>query len=310
MHRDLEVTVSPQSTDRLVEQLQQLEGVVSLSVHRGDSVKPPGDVISAAVLNDHADEVLGIIRSAEPDGTLSVSTSTLASLIDIDAHDQVRADNDEALWEEAETALRRHTRPNFNFLTTTAGGGLIATAGLAAASGVTEATALVAAAVIAPAFEPLARTSLGIVNRQGSVTRRGLATAALSFIVLLISSLLTMLVLRIGGHGYAHEFSHRSTVHEVQYPPLANLLLSAAGAVIGVTMISAGRFTQLAGPLVALQLLPAAVTVGAALELGDGAVAARGLGRLAIDWAMVLLAGLLVFSYKHVRTHRRRSVIR
>jgi hypothetical protein len=51
----------------------------------------------------------------------------------------------------------------------------------------------------------------------------------------------------------------------VQYPPLLNLLLSAAAAVAGVTMIAAGRFTQLAGPLVALQLLPAAATVGAAL---------------------------------------------
>ena len=310
MHRDLEITVAPEATDRLLDELQRLDGVVSLSVHRGESIKPPGDVISAAILNDHADDALRVIQGAEEHGPLSISTSTLASLIDIDSHERVRADNDEALWEEAETALRRHTRPNFNFFTTTAAGGIVATAGLAATSGVTEATALVAAAVIAPAFEPLARVSLGAVNRHGAVARRGAAAAALSFAVLLISAVLTMLVLRMSGHGYVEEFTHSSTVHEVQYPPLINLLLSAAGAITGVTMISAGRFTQLAGPLVALQLLPAVVSVGAALELGDGGIAGRSFGRLAIDWAMVLLAGLLVFAYKHARSHHGRRAIR
>jgi hypothetical protein len=65
-----------------------------------------------------------------------------------------------------------------------------------------------------------------------------------------------MLVLRAGGHGFVDEFRHSSTVHEVEYPPLTDLIISAAGTVAGVLMISAGRFTQLAGPLVALQLFP------------------------------------------------------
>jgi uncharacterized protein DUF389 len=310
MHRDLEITVAPAATDRLLERLQEVEGVLTLSVRRGESVKPPGDVVSAAVLNQYADDALKVIQEAEEHGTLSISTSTLDSLIDIDSQDQVRADVDEALWEEAETALRRHTRPTFNFYITTAAGGLIATAGLAASSRVTEATALVAAGIITPAFEPLARISLGAVNRHAAVARRGAGAAALSFAVLLVTSLLTMLVLRIGGHGFVDEFHHSPTVHEVQYPPLINLLISAAGAVTGVTMISAGRFTQLAGPLVALQLLPAVATVGGALAIGDGGIAARGFGRLAIDWAMVLLAGLLVFSYKQARAHHHRRAIR
>ncbi len=310
MHRELEITVAPEATEGVLEDLRQLDGVVTLSVHRGDSVKPPGDVISAAVLNEDADEALKIIRAAERHGTLSISTSTLTSLVDIDAQDQVRADTDEALWEEAETALRRHTRPNFNFFVTTAAGAIIATAGLAATSGITEATALVAAAVIAPAFEPLARISVGLVNRHRDVARHGVVTAGLSFLTLLISSVVTMLVLRIAGHGYVHEFTYSPTVHETEYPPLINLILSAAGAVTGVTMISAGRFTQLAGPLVALQLLPAVAAVGGAIELGDGGIAARSFGRLAVDWGMILLAGALVFSFKHVRAHHKRPAIR
>ncbi len=283
-----------------------MAGVISVSLHRGSSVKPPGDVISAAVLNSEVDQVLRLAEQAERHGPVSVSTSSLDSLTDSENQDVVRLDVDEATSEEAETALRRHTRLTANFFLTTAGGAIIVTAGLAASSGVTEATALVAAAIIAPVFEPLARIGLGAVSRQPKVAAHGVYSALLSYLTLVIVSLITMLVLRAGGHGFVDEFLHSSTVHEVQYPPLINLILSATGAVVGVVMISAGRFTQLAGPLVALQLLPAAATIGIALELGDGGIAARSLGRLAIDVGMVILAGLIVFPYKHSTVHNRR----
>jgi uncharacterized membrane protein len=303
MHRDLEMTVSAAATDQLLADLGEMGGVISISVQREASVKPPGDVISAAVLNAEVDAVLRVVERAEEHGPISVSTSSLDSLIDSENQDVVRSDVDEASWEEAETALRRHSRLSTNFFLTTAGGAIIVTCGLAASSGVTEAVALVAGAVIAPAFEPLARMGLGAVNRQPRVVTHASYSALASYVTLIVVSLLTMLVLRAGGHGFVDRFLHSSTVHEVEYPPLVNLILSAAGAVTGVVMISAGRFTQLAGPLVALQLLPAAASIGAALELGDGGIAARSLGRLAIDIGMVILAGLIVFTYKHVVVH-------
>lgn len=302
VHRDLEMTVAPGASEGLITALNDIAGVISISVHRGASVKPPGDVISAAVLNTQVDAVLSLVEAAEQHGPISVSTSSLDSLIDSENQDVVRADVDEASWEEAETALRRHSQLTANFYLTTAGGAIIVTCGLAT-SGVTEAIALVAAAVIAPVFEPLARIGLGAVNRHPRVVTHGIYSAAMSYVTLIVFSLLTMLVLRAGGHGFVDEFLHSETVHEVQYPPLINLILSAAGAVTGVVMISAGRFTQLAGPLVALQLLPAAASLGVALELGDGGIAARSLGRLAIDVAMVILAGLIVFAYKHAVAH-------
>jgi uncharacterized protein DUF389 len=306
MHRDLEITVAPVATDRLLAELESMAGVISIAVHREASVKPPGDVISAAVLNTEVDAVLSVVEQAEEHGPVSVSTSSVDSLIDSENQDAVRADVDEASWEEAETALRRHSRLTPNFFVTTAGGAIIVTCGLSTSSGVTEAIALVAAAIIAPVFEPLARIALGVVNRHPRVITHGIYSALLSYVALILVSLLTMLVLRVGGHGFVDEFLRSSTVHEIQHPPLINLILSAAGAVTGVIMISAGRFTQLAGPLVALQLLPAAASLGVALELGESGIAARSLGRLAIDIGMVLVAGLVVFTYKHVAVHGHR----
>jgi hypothetical protein len=96
VHRDLEISVPADATDELVEQLTARAGVISLSVHHGDAVKPPGDVISAAVLNGDVDAVLELVSRAERHGPVSVSTSTLDSLIDTEQIEGPRVDVDEA----------------------------------------------------------------------------------------------------------------------------------------------------------------------------------------------------------------------
>lgn len=308
MHRNVEASVAPESTDDLVSRLLAIEGVITLSVQRGDGIKPPGDVISTKVLNTAIDDVLGLIEDTSAGRSLSVSTSTIDSLIDSHEHRKVRGDHDEATWEEAETAMRRHTRPNLNFVLTTASGGLIATCALLASSEATAAVALVAAAIIAPSFEPLARIGLAITNRHRQTLLEALPVAVLSYVILVVSGIGTMLLLRIGSHGFVAHFFASSTVREIRHPPAINLFISAAGAIAGVIMVAAGRFTQLPGALVALQLLPAAATTGAAIELGNGATVAHSLGRMAIDIAMVIVAAMVVFSYKHHRAHNRRAM--
>ena len=303
MHRNVQTTVAPEATDDLVKRLLATEGVINLAVTRGEGVKPPGDVISAQVLNTGIDDVLGLIERAANGGTLSVSTSTIDSLMDSEQHLQVRGDLDEATWEEAETAMRRHTRPNLNFALTTAAGGIIATCALVASSETTEAVALVAAAIIAPSFEPLARIGLAITNRHASTLREALRVAVLSYVILIVSAIVMMLLLRTGSHGFVEHFYASGTVHEIRHPPATNLFISAAGAIAGVIMVASGRFTQLPGALVALQLLPAAVTIGAGIEVGSGTIIAHSLGRLAIDIVMVIVAGIIVFTYKHMTAH-------
>lgn len=304
----MEMTVPPEATDGLLDALRAIDGVITLSVRRGESVKPPGDVISAAVLNQDVDAVVAEVVQSTEIGPVSVSTASLDSLIDANQQLSIRADVDEATWEEAETAMRRHTRPTLNFFLTTAMGGIIAACALVASSEATAAVALVAAGIIAPVFEPLARLSLAITNRDRHTVMNAARNAVLSYMVLIAVAVVTMLLLRSGSHHFVADFHDSSTVREVRHPPATNLLLSACGAIAGVVMVAAGRFTQMAGALVALQLLPAAATLGAALEVGDGTVAAHSLGRLAIDIGMVLVAGLVWFTYKHVAVHARRRM--
>ena len=82
MHRTFEIIVPPAYTDTLTEELEQLEHVITVSVMRGASIKPPGDVVTVHALNRGADQVMRLAGAARKQGQVSVSTSELSSIVD------------------------------------------------------------------------------------------------------------------------------------------------------------------------------------------------------------------------------------
>jgi hypothetical protein len=76
LHRTIEISVPPSHTDELVDKLGKLDQVVSLSVVRGASVKPEGDVLTVHALNRGADEVL---RLAEATSEMAACRSRRAN---------------------------------------------------------------------------------------------------------------------------------------------------------------------------------------------------------------------------------------
>jgi hypothetical protein len=73
MHRTLQITVSPSITDELCGKLTDLENVITVSVVRGESLKPVGDVITVQVLNRGADEALRCVGEAAKGKEFSVA---------------------------------------------------------------------------------------------------------------------------------------------------------------------------------------------------------------------------------------------
>ena len=308
MHRTIEVTVPPAYTDELLHELEQLEDVINLSVVRGVSVKPPGDVLTVHALNRGADQVMSLADAAREHGEVSVSTAELTSLVDPKQEHKVANDVDEALWEEAETGLRHQGRTTSNFLTLMGMGGAIAATGF-----MVEATpqtiAFVSASIIAPGFEPLAKIPVGLALRRWSVVRRGLWSAVVGYLVLMISAALAFLLLRLTGVVAVDEFLGNSQVEELTNPTLREILVSACAAVAGITMVVAYRFSVLAGPLMALVLIPAAAMIGVALASGRLDLMYEGVMRLGLDILLVVLAGVLVVLLKQALFHRRAPIV-
>ena len=308
MHQSFQITLPTGHSEDFLAGLGGIDEVISVSIQRGASLKPPGDLLVVHTLNRGADHVLELVGQAGERGDVSVASSRVESLIDPRHAAEVASDLDEAVWEDAETQLRHHSQLGTNFLLTMALGGAIAACGLLLTT-TTQATAMVAAAVIAPGFEPLAKLPLAIVLRRRELFLRGLRSAVAGYLVLGLSAAVTMVGLSAGGWELPEKLLENRQFSELADPTALTLVISAAGALAGVTMIAAQRTALLPGALITMQLIQAAAMTGAALALGEGHAAAEALARLGVDVAMVVAAGILVFGYKQALVHKRNPLV-
>ena len=305
MHRTIEIAAGPDAAAALAAALERQDGVVGLAVHRGASVVPAGDVVVVHVLNRGADAVMRAVAEAERRGPVSVATAELASLTDPEKQDAIERDVDEALWEEMETGLRHQGRITANFLALMALGGAVAAAGLVTEDPARRAIAMVAAAVLAPGYEPIAKVALGIALRKRAVLTAGLVSTAAGYVALVAGAAATFALLRLLGDSVVEHLVGSSAVHELSHPTALSFLVSACGAAAGMVVLSAYRRSVIAGPLMAMVLVEAAALVGAAPVAGHPELALEGLQRLALDAALVVAVGAVVVAAKQAFVHRR-----
>jgi hypothetical protein len=265
-------------------------------------------VITVNSLNGGAGEVLEAVKGAQAHGQVSVATGDLSSLIDDEHAEAIIRDTDEGLWEESEAAIRHQGRTTQNYLVLMAAGGAVAATGFLSTPP-TQTIAFVSASVIAPGFEPLAKLPLGLVLRRWRTVRRGLMSAAVGYLVLGIAAALAYLLLDATGSATETNFLKNKEVDKLANPIALDILISSAAAVAGVTMVVAGRFSVLAGPLMALSLIPAAAMAGVAAATADGGLLAQGLERLLIDIALIVGWGVVVVGLKQLLVHRRQPLL-
>lgn len=307
MHRTIEIALSPQGTDALVPELSANEHVVGLSVQRGASIKPPGDIVVVQTLNRGADAVMLAAAEAGRHGPVSVATAELASLSDAEHQSAIDGDVDEAIWEELEAGLRHQGRITPNYLALMGLGGALAGAGLlATGEPALQVTAAIAAAVIAPGFEPIAKVSLGVVLNRREVLWRGAQSTLAGYAVLIGAAALTYALLAaLGAAPSGRALADSSAVKHIAAPSWPDLLVSFCGALSGVIIQSAYRRSVIAGALIAMRIIDAAALVGLGVALARVDLALQGLQRFGIDLLLISGAGLLVFALKQAFLHRR-----
>ena len=307
MYRSFAISVPSSATDELVASLERLDQVVSLSVERGASIKPPGDVITVHSLNSHAGDVLRLAERAHEHGQVSIGTADLSSLIDREHAEAIIKDTDEALWEETEAGVRHQSRPTHNYLLLMAAGGAVAATGFLS-SPPAQTIAFVSASVIAPGFEPLAKVPLGIVLGRWITIRRGLRSALVGYLLIAVMAALAYVLLEATEVTTSKSFLANKEVDKLANPTSLDLLVSSAAAVAGVTMVASRRFALLAGPLMALALIPSAAMAGVSSAAGEEGLVVQALERLGIDVALIFVLGVILAGVKQVAIHRRRPL--
>jgi hypothetical protein len=305
VHHTIEITVPGQTTGALLAELGKLDGVLTLSVVRGASVKPAGDLVTVQALNREVDAVLALAAKAQQHGRVTVSTGELQSLIDPAAMRAIDDDVDEAPWEEIERILRHQGRLSPNFLALMVVGAVIAVAGLVS-SPVPQALALAAAAIIAPAFEPVAKLAAGLVRGSWYGVRRALIALSGGYFAMVIAGAVGYMLLSGLGVASPEALAASEGVDTVTHPTNADWVVSACGAVAGLVIVTAYRRAVIPGALIALALVPAAALVGMELAAGQLVTALEALRRVGLDMLLVVvLGGGVLFIKQRVIHHNR-----
>jgi hypothetical protein len=284
MHRSITASVPATATAELVERLTPIDHVLSVAVSKGESVKPQGDVITIHLLNRGADDVLRTIADAH--GEITVVTGLADSLSNPGKQHQIDNDVDEGIWEEMESGLVHHGRLTINYFILMMLGGVIAGAGLGGEP-IHAAAAIIAASIIAPGYEPLAKIPLSLVLRRWPILRHALISVVVGYTALVMVAALTIFAL--------------THIGEIAAGEIATL----AGAI----MITSFRETVLAGPLIALALISTSAVIGAGFATLNIELLIGGLKRLLLDSSFVILLGLIVFGLKRFTTHQRDPIV-
>lgn len=304
MPRTIEVSVASEKTGTLLARLEGTDGVAGLTVQRGASIQPPGDVVTIQATNGGTRGVLDLLDDLDVQSGGSVQTSEPRSLISESHRNGLDRESNETIWEEMAFLLRRDTNVSANYLA------LMACAGGIAAAGLWTNTLhiVIGAMVIAPGFEPLLRLPFGLVAGPRVLASRGAASTAAGYLALMLGGALALVTLRALDPGGSAELEARSWIRYWSQVTASGALVALIAGTAGALTVTAQRSVLSAGVMIALALIPSLTITAMALVSGDLPLAARSLIRWLVDVAAVVLSGAVVLGLKQATVHRRKAL--
>lgn len=308
MHRSFQIQLPADKTPAVIADLLKIEEVIGVALYPDNSRKPVGDALSVQLLNKGSDKVLRAIAEHCGDEPYLISTSLTESIIEPKQSEKLEADADEAIWEEIETGMHHQGRVTPNFVALMGLGGVMATIGIVSEP-TRQAMPFVAAAIIAPGFEPLAAIALAIVLRRWQVLRRALWSSLVGYTTLIMASAVAYWFLQSMQEADVSKFAGSEEVKHLAHPSTADTLLSICGTLAGAIIMSSFRKSVIAGALIAMVIINAAAMIGIGLASGRYDLAGQGLQRFGIDIAMIVVSCGLVFWLKQRFFHHRRPVV-
>lgn len=301
MPRSIEVSASPDTIDRILEEIESVGGIVSLSRQKGASLTPPGDVLNIYATDDATRSLLSVLSDLEvpKEGTVSLSEPT--SLLSGEHQQLIDKESNETIWDDMAFLLRRDTNLSVNYLL------LMALAGAITAAGLWSDTLhlIIGSMIIAPAFEPLLRMPLGLITRAKELIPSGLISTGAGYLALALGAVFATLTLSLWEPEVRPGLAEQRWVEYWSSLSFAGVLISCFGAIAGPVIVSAQRSVMTVGVMITLALIPSMGIVGMGLATGDLTLAGQGFIRWLVDALLVTVMSAMVFGLKQRFLHHR-----
>jgi uncharacterized hydrophobic protein (TIGR00271 family) len=279
----LRLTLPADLTEPTVDLLQRHEWSTNITVQRGASLQPEGDLIEADVARERVNEVLGRLHDlgAGDRGGILVTTPTGTPFAAADRLERAApGDPDDAvIWESVQAEAEAGARPTVSSLLF-----LI----LAVVLG---------AMVVGPEFSMIGAASVGLVFGRWSVVGRSLRLLVLGFAVAIVVVTLLSLLARVAGDVTAEMITApRPQTGFIWHPDRWSFIVALVAGSAGALALAINKTSTMVGVFISVTTIPAAGNLALGLAFWEGSEIRGSSEQLVINIVGMVLAGALTLA--------------
>lgn len=267
----LRVTAPSNLTDAVMAHLDADPAVTALTVIRGASVKPTGDVVTAELPREAANEIVDRLRElgVHRDGSMHLEpVRTWISHSGFDAERRTPGSSaDAVVWADVTQKAYEESELNWTYLSFMTMATIIASIAIVLDSQIL----VIGAMVLGPEFVAVAALGLGLVRRRYSLSVLAARTLLLGFAVAIGLTALAALVARALGWIVVEDITGpRPGTAFIYTPDKWSFIVALIAAAAGVLSLTSAKVGGLSGVFISVTTIPAAGNVALGLAFGVG----------------------------------------
>jgi uncharacterized hydrophobic protein (TIGR00271 family) len=297
----LRLTIPDDLTEATVGLFLRHEWSTNVTVQRGASVEPEGDLVEADVARERVNEVLDELRGlgacdrggvlvTTPTGTPFAAASRLERAAPGDPDDAI-------IWESVQAEAEAGARPTLSSLLF-----LILAVVLAAIAVILDSSILVVGAmVVGPEFSMIGAASVGLVFGRWVVVGRSLRLLLLGFAFAIVVVTLLGLIGRATGAVTADMITApRPQTGFIWHPDKWSFIVALVAGSAGALALAIHKASTMVGVFISVTTIPAAGNLALGLAFWQGGEIRGSSAQLAINVVGMVLAGALTLALQRV----------
>ncbi|QKW39255.1 DUF389 domain-containing protein [Actinomadura sp. NAK00032] len=290
----LRAIVPAERTGAVCRALDECAGATNVVVIEGAARSPRGDLVTADIARESANEVLDALRAlgVDRDGSIALDKVdlTLSETAEAAMERAPGHGDDAVVWEELDRQVSEGTALTWSFVAFLA----LATqlAGIAAL--IDSPVLVVGAMVLGPEFGAIAAICYGLVRWQPVHIVQAVRALAVGFAVAIVITYVCALVSRWTGVIDVDRLpAERPLTAFIYSPDRWSFIVALLAGGAGVLSLTAGKSSALVGVFISVTTVPAAGNLAVALALKHGSEITGSLLQLAVNVAGMIIAGTL-----------------
>jgi uncharacterized hydrophobic protein (TIGR00271 family) len=273
------------------------EWVTNVTLQKGASIKPAGDLVEADVAREKTgallEELDGLGLDESGGIVLTTPTSTpFAAAGRMEALAPGHPD-DAVIWESVTAKAEAGAVPTVSYMIF-----LVIAVALAAVAVITDSAVLVVGAmVVGPEFSAIASACAGIVLIRWSLVGRSLRLLVLGFVFAILVVAAFALVARMVGVIDATDVTRpRPNTAFIWHPDLWSFVVALLAGAAGALALAVERSAIMVGVFISVTTVPAAGNLALALALWEVGEIYGSLAQLGLNISMMVVAGTLLLA--------------